>query len=607
MLKKFFYTGFFGWIYFFILLKLKPELHFHIQQPAFFNTKYFFIQHLAHPGDPGKYISDYIMQGFYINWLGSLIILALATLLSFLLYKIFTKLNLSRNIVFLIIPFALTIFLFRDYHFPFEVVVKSVFTFLSVFLIIQIKEFHKSTPVFILIPYIFLYYIFGSGAALVFSVSGLLVFYVCLSSKDFLKSGGTLLFIAALFPSISFSFLFNVSYTQAFFQLLPEVPVTQFYNKSFLLYLFIFLLPILIFTGFLFSKVLSLNFSLFNKLKEIGQRKKGLIAQISVFIFAIGFMYIFMASTKNEHKRNIALCDFYSYTGNWDKVIDIALSDSEYDPGINIYYNMALDNTGKFLQKFFDYPQLLGVSSIFPDNLRTPLYAQHTCDYYFDINYVSKSQHWAYAILTIEPYNARAIKRLVITNLILSNYSASQTYLNVLSHNRLNSEFVNHYSAFIQDTSLIPNDPYLSRKRALMPLNFAVPLHISDRCMDLISRDSTNRQAYEHLQMSYLLENDLGKFMNNIYKSVEFYNQMPQVYEQAILMYLYSVRQGKSKIKISEYTISQFELFLKTLKQCNNDKDVAKPYLVDLRKAYFYYVTYLSPRVTNLTLETKME
>jgi hypothetical protein len=604
MMKKIFYTGFFIWIFLYILIYLKPEVHFFVQQPPFLNTISFFKEHLMYPGYPGRYLSDWVMQGFYNNWLGSVIILIFAILLSFLLFEILKKLKLNISPLILIFPFAMAIMLFNDYYFPFEIIIKSVFVFISVFLFSKIAHQPGKALTGSVILYLLIYYIFGSGSALVFSLSVLLILYLVLPLLKFLKQGGIVILLSALLPFLMFTFIFNLSYKQAYFLFFPEVPITLRYNHSTLLYAFEFLLPGLILLVFLFNRIGNLKFSPALKLRDFGKKLTDLVRQLIVFFLLFIIMHGLIRLAKNEHKRNITLCDYYSNTGNWDKVTEIALSDSEYDIGINMDYNMAIDNTGKFLQDFFNYPQLLGVTSIFPDNIKTPVYAMHTSDFYLDINYVSKSQHWAYALLTLEPYNARVMKRLVVTNLILGNYKASQTYLNVLSHNRLNLAFVNQYQPFILDTTKIANDPYFSEKRKFNPTNFAVPVNIKDRFLDLIARDSTNRQAYEHLQICYMLQHDLWIFMNNFEQSVKFYNQIPQVYEQALILYLYSTGTNKSRIKISENTKNQFELFLKTMKQYKNDKDVAKSYLGGLKNTYFYYVTYLSPKVTNVKIET---
>jgi len=516
---------------------------------------------------------------------------------------ILSKLNLIKSPVFLVIPFALSIVLFNDYYLPFELLVKTAFIFLFIFILLQTAHRQNTIILIFLFSYLLIYYLFGSGSALVYSVSVIIVISQRLPQKEFFKLGGAILILSALLPFIMFTYIFNISLKQAYILFLPEMPITLRFNESFQVYLFLFILPVILFINLFITNVFNSNFIILRKLKDFVNNTGLLIRQLTTYIVITGIMLMLISITTNKHNRNIIQSDFYSYHGNWEKVIEIALADKEYDIGINLNYNRALDYEGKFLQNFFDYPQLIGISSIFPDNLKSPIFATQTCDYYFDINYISKSQHWAYAVLTIEPYNARALKRLVITNLILGNYNASQTYLNVLSHNCLYSDFVSQYQPYIQDTSLITNDQVLKKKRAYMPVNFAVPVHISDRFQDLIARDSSNRQAFEHLQMCFMLEHDLGKFMSFFNESVKFYNQIPAVYEQALILYLYSTQQTKSKVNISDFTKSQLELFLKTLKQFNNDKEIAKTHLEYLQNSYIYYVTYLSPKVTNLTVE----
>ena len=607
MLKKIFYTGFFAWIFLYILVYLKPELHYHAQQPAFMDTWYFFSLHLLYPGDISKYISDFLMQGFYFNWLGSLIILFLAASLSFLLHGILQKSGIKNSLLLMIVPFVFAIVLFNDYYFPMKVLINVVLVFLAVYLLSHFLHFRSFLVPYLLSAYISLYFLSGSGTALVFSISGLLVLFFKLPLKDFLFKGGIFLALAVILPFISYTILFNLTLAQAYFHFLPEVPVTQLYNKSFLVYLFLFVLPVIICIAFIFKKIQSSNVSIIAKTRSFFPKESSSIWNLILYILIIGFTFSLMSFEKNSRKRDIVLSDYHCYHGNWDNVIDMALADNEYDISINIDYNRALDYSGKFLQNFFDYPQLIGTPSLFPDKIGSPVYSMKASDCYLDISYVSESQHWAYALLTIEPYNQRVLRRLVVTNMILGNYKASQTYLNVLSHYPWTSEFIEKYLPLVNDTARVANDPYILKKRALQPTSFAIPVNGTDRISEIVARDSTNRQAFEHLQVCHLMEHELGKFMSRFDNSVAFYNQIPAIYEQALLLFLYSADKASSNIKISEVSMKQFQSFLNTMKQCNNNKELARNYLDGMKNTYIYYVTYLSPRVTGLKAETQKQ
>ncbi len=592
MVKKILPPIFILVIFIYLIASIKPVLLLHWQQTPYFTTGEFLKEFTHYPGDMGIYLQDLSMQLLHSNLMGSVLILILASSLSILLYTVFSKLNQRKSIFLIILPFALTISVFHDYRFPMVILLQTVFLFVSVFLMTQLK---KAGYGLIIGFYILFYYLFGSGAAIIYSVSGIIIILSQSISRNSLIKSMVLLLTSVLLPVIAYYFIFNLSPHQAFFQFTPEVPITQRYIINKVLYLFIFVLPVVLLVNLLVTKI-----SQFDKFLFISNSKVQMVYHILVYCVMIGFIFF----TANKHNRNIVQADFDCYNGNYDKVIDLALQDTTYDISINVNYNRAIDNKGQFINRFFDYPQLLGDASLWPDRLKTPVYYQNASDYYYDINYISKSQHMAYGILTIEPYNIRALKQVVKTNIILGNYSAAQTFLNVLANNPLSKDFVLKYEAYIQDTNKIVADPVIQEKRKLMPDNFAIPGKITDRLIDLVHHDSTNVNALEHLEICFLLEQNLADFIKYFNTSIRSYKQVPQVYEQAWLMYIYSTRTGQNLLsRIGTDSKNKFSYFMKTMAEYNNDTKLAKKKLSDQSNTYMYYVTFLSPKVTHLELK----
>lgn len=608
MIRKLYYIFFAVILYCYTLISIRPELLYHLQQPAFLNNWSFFKQYIHNVGGIGIYASNYISQLLFSNLMGSFIIILMASVLSLLLYLIIRNLEMTSNMIIVLTPMSFVICLFHDYYFPFVVLLQGVFVFGATYIFIQFIKKQKIILIVALFLYLFLYYIFGSGTAMVFALTCLLIILIKYRSMDLIRKSGVIVLASILLPFISFKFIFNLSYSQAYFHFLPEVPVTQQYEKSVFLYAFVFLLPVMLTIVFFVSKIDFRKLSFFEKIRAKMNKRKRLIAQLISYLIIFGIMFGTIKITENKHKRNIAQIDLYSYQCKWDKVIENALDDKEYDFSINLNYNRAIDYSGKFLDNFFDYPQILGVASLYPDQFNTPVFLIQASDYYLDINYVSKSQHLAYGILALEPYNPRVLKQLVLTNLILGNYKASQTYLNVLSQNPLSSEFVDKYLPYVQDTNRVDTDPMLSKKRDLQPNNLAIPLHITDRIGDLISADKTNRQAYEHLQMCNLLKHEVGEFVSNFDESVKFYRKIPEVYEQALILYVYTTRSYDAiKCKISDTSKNKFSKFLQIMKENNNNKEAAQLNMSSLENTYMYYVTYLSPKETKVEVITKYE
>lgn len=589
MLKRTISILFIFWTFLYTLLRIKPELHFHAQQTPFFNGS-FFLKHFSYyPGGMSLYASNYIMQFFNSGILGSVIIIALLLTISLLVYLIIKKTKLTSNIILLALPPTLGLLLFHNYHFQLVIIVNILCVTLFTYIIIIAKKYF--TILFVIL-YPIVYYIFGSGTALTFAISSLLVSLPINRNKVIPISA--ILFLALSYPVISYYLLYNLSFKQAVIQFTPTVPITLLYEESILLYLFVFLLPIILITSFVIGRAY-----------KILPFKNSIISNFAIstclILLAVGVHKNF-----NTHKRNIVETDFNCYNGNYQKAIHIALNDEAYDFSINLNYNMAIKKTGRFLEKFFDYPQLLGDASIYPDKIKTPQFAMQISDFYYDLNYISKAQHKAYGILTLEPFNARAIKRVIETNTILGNYATAKTYLDYLSNNSLYNDFTNKYKELLNDTTKINEDIVLTKKRKLQPRNFAIPADITNRLIDLINQDSTNIDAYDHLNLCYLLRHDVENFIHYFKESSKYYDYIPNIYEQALLVYIYSSKSEQDLLEmISTKSKNEFSHFIKTMNNYSKDLDMAKQVLSDNNNTYMYYMTFLSPKVTNLTLKTQ--
>jgi hypothetical protein len=110
-------------------------------------------------------------------------------------------------------------------------------------------------------------------------------------------------------------------------------------------------------------------------------------------------------------------------------------------------------------------------------------------------------------------------------------------------------------------------------------------------------------QAYEHLQISFLLDHNLGAFIKHFESSVKFYNEVPEIYEQACLLYIYSTKTNPILFnRIGENSKNNFSYFIKTMAEYKNDTKVAQTKMLDLANTYMYYTEFLSPKTTNVEI-----
>jgi hypothetical protein len=588
---------------------VKPELHYFSQQPSFQTNKYFFISYLSTPGGLVQYFSLFIYQLFFFNWLGSLIVSLTLLLFLVLGYHIFRNFLKPENLLFWIfIPVILLFSLFNNYLFSFFTVTNGILVYASILFSIPFLKAKKPKwyLFFFLAPVI--YYLTGGMSFLVFTASFLVIFLHFSGFKRNILPVVAILLLTILLPYIAFKYIFNISLSRSFFEYyIVDNLFVEVYRKNIFYYCFYFSAPVLLLilsiaSRFKLKKKIAIEpvddetiviplHSKFDWLKKY--------SLVGVIVLIIGLSVILTYFNTSIHNRNIVKADYYCANEKWEKVIETVSSDKEYDVLFNFYYNRAIDNLDQYVDKYFDYPQLIGASSTFPDELNSELLYTFYSDYYFDLGYISESQQWAYKTLSALPYSPRILKRFVITYLIQGEYKIAAKFLRILDDNILSKDFVKQYTPYIQDTSLVLKDKLIMTKRSFMPVSIITPKIIDERFKDLLDMNKLNKRAYEHLQMNSLLNHQFGTFYKNLPMASNYYTTLPQIFEEALL--IMSTKNPKEfyNLKVNQKTLKLFKGFSEIYAKYGTDKELAKSKLGDYKNTLFYYILFDSPKVTN--------
>lgn len=599
LLKWLFLSVFLLVIYIYVNKAIQPELHYHVQQPSFMADRGFFITFLKFPGGISKFVAGFVTQFFYFDWTGPLVIVAFGLLLMLSCYLFINTLDKSEYAHSLMyVPVILLAALLNNYYFPFAVATRILFVLLASCLFVYLLKRKVSYMVAFSLLALPLYYLAGSGSLFVFTLTAVIII-------PFYRYGRKMSVLYALFAVllsflidfIAYKYVFIIHPENLFFSFQPDIDIYfdafMNYKPDALFYIFCYSIPI---TGLIIllkniiqhaydkSKVGLLTKPFF---------KNGAVMHLFIALIIAVVSVLLLSMTFSKHKKNVILVDYYSYHEKWEDVIDIAMSDPRYDVFINYYYNRAIDHQGRYTDSFFDYPQYYTLALYPPERTGNPALSLPISDFYFDLGYISLSQHWAHAALALMPYNPRALKRLAIIHLIYGNYSTSRTYLEMLSKNFISREFVNRYMPYTTDTTLITKDNLIMEKRASMPRNKVISGDFTDRLKDLLDQNRQNKRAWDHLQMCNLLSYNLGSFINHMTELHQYYDQVPKIFEQAILMYILRTDvKNLYKVDVSKSSRETFAGFLKTLQTSNNDKDLARPLLGIYSNTYMYYITY---------------
>jgi hypothetical protein len=542
--------------------------------------------------------------------IGSLIITSTLFLLLILGYKIFEDIAKAQLLYFAaFLPAILLLSLCNNYFFPFISAINILLVFAVIYLSMLLLRANNSNWYFYCLIAPLLYYVAGGASLMLFSVCFMLLMFFYSGYKKNIKAIIAIPVLMFAIPYLSYKFIFDIPLTHTFFEFYPDDNLMQTnYRKGTVLYLFFFSLPalLLIFSvvsGFFSREKLTIAGSLAKKNETVSNSEiiipwyKKLVLVWTLLIIT-GLTVFLVYPNRSKHQNNIVKADFYCSNEKWDKAITTIFDDKNYDLKLNFLYNRAIDNAGLYLDKYFDYPQLIGASGTFPDKLNFELHYIFYSDYYYDLGYISESQQWGFKALSGFPYCPRILKRLVITSIILKDYNIAGKLLEILDDNMLSKSFVDHYLPYVSDTTLASSDKLIMTQRSLSPSDLITPTDIIDRFLDLLEKNKDNRRAYEHLQMNLLLSHQYGTFYRYLPQATNYYKTLPRIFEEALLIMKNKKAEIDKGYKISAESLKTFSGFSSIYSKFSANKETAKIMVSSYRNTLYYYTLFDSPVVT---------
>lgn len=609
----------------FSIFFIKPALIHHFQQIAWHTNGEFLAYYLNYTGGPSEYVALFMTQFFYSNILGGLIISCFALITSLFTYKTleihFQKMKFQYLLIPLIQIFILA--LMCDYQFHFSIVVNlllvSAFLFICAVLnkyVCYKFKFHT------LIAGVLLYYLSGGAYFIIFMLSALILLvkkldkYRLLNATAFLTS-------TLLVPLVAYEFLFLSSLRTTYLHATPIVAPMLRYQLSPLFYASLAAIPVVI----LMSTVLSIIPNKGNSNQTSKGEKKNVTKlenkvnttinlnlktqRLAIFFEILVLLLVSILILYTFHKpleKLKAEIDYYAYHKNWDKVIALSTKVKKYDRMINFQYNRALSHKGLLLEKLFSYEQILGSQGLFIDVPFTSEVALPNSDLYFDLGNIEESQRFAFEAQTAMPYSPRVLKRLALNCIILNQKMAAATFINVLANNPMENAWVEKHRILVADANLANTDSLIAKKRMDMHKTASIKNAPSIKLISLLDKNPANKAAFEYLLALDLLDHNLNDFLLDLEMLPRFHiKKLPTVVEEAIVLFrtIKPENEELRRYKISSSTMGRFRQFSALTNQNKGDKKKAKQATAAFKNTYWYYVLFLSPKVTNIKIETK--
>ena len=233
--------------------------------------------------------------------------------------------------------------------------------------------------------------------------------------------------------------------------------------------------------------------------------------------------------------------DFLVRTEQWDKIIEKAEKKQATTPLSVSCVNLALSQKGQLADRLFEFYQN-GGEGLFPTFTRDMTSPVSTAEIFFRLGMVNDAERFMYEAQEAIPNyrkSARLTRRIIECEIINGNYQVAAKLLRRLQKTLFYSNWANQMMALLGNEKAINRHPVYGKLRKYREKK--QDFLFSDREMDqmlglLFLNDNHNKMAYEYLVCYELLQRDMEKFMQ-YYPLGRFvdYDHIPRSFQEILI------------------------------------------------------------------------
>ena len=233
--------------------------------------------------------------------------------------------------------------------------------------------------------------------------------------------------------------------------------------------------------------------------------------------------------------------DFLVRTEQWDKIIEKAEKKPATTPLSVSCVNLALSQKGQLADRLFEFYQN-GGEGLFPTFTRDMISPVSTAEIFFRLGMVNDAERYMFEAQEAIPNyrkSARLTRRIIECEIINGNYKVAAKLLRRLQKTLFYSNWANQTMALLGNEKAINQHPIYGKLRKYREKK--QDFLFSDREMDqmlglLFLNDNHNRMAYEYLVCYELLQRDMEKFMQ-YYPLGRFvgYDHIPRSFQEILI------------------------------------------------------------------------
>ena len=275
--------------------------------------------------------------------------------------------------------------------------------------------------------------------------------------------------------------------------------------------------------------------------KSLQKLQQSKVVIVLSYVLVIVASWFGIKTSFDEMTYELIDYDFLVRTEQWDKIIEKAEKKPATTPlGVSCV-NLALSQKGMLADRLFEFYQN-GGEGLFPTFTRDMTSPVSTAEIFFRLGMVNDAERYMFEAQEAIPNyrkSARLTRRIVECEIINGNYQVAAKLLRRLQKTLFYSNWANQTMALLGNEKAINRHPVYGKLRKYREKK--QDFLFSDREMDqmlglLFLNDNHNRMAYEYLMCYELLQRDMEKFMQ-YYPLGRFvgYDHIPRTFQEILI------------------------------------------------------------------------
>ena len=275
--------------------------------------------------------------------------------------------------------------------------------------------------------------------------------------------------------------------------------------------------------------------------KSLQKLQQSKVVIVLSYVLVIVASWFGIKASFDEMTYELIDYDFLVRTEQWDKIIEKAEKKPATTPLSVSCVNLALSQKGVLADRLFEFYQN-GGEGLFPTFTRDMISPVSTAEIFFRLGMVNDAERYMFEAQEAIPNyrkSARLTRRIIECEIINGNYQVAAKLLRRLQKTLYYRNWANQTMALLGNEKAINRHPIYGKLRKYREKK--QDFLFSDREMDqmlglLFLNDNHNRMAYEYLMCYELLQRNMEKFMQ-YYPLGRFvgYDHIPRTFQEILI------------------------------------------------------------------------